>query len=135
MLIACQAKKLALNLTISLLMNVTSIKTNFIVNITIKKLVTDPEFLIRIAKAPPLLLLKCVPYIYHLIRFKKNQAKVKALIDFGSKVNIITLAYLAKLDLKVRPIYIKTQKIDCFTFQMLRMLMVSFQIDNKCGRS
>lgn len=45
--------------------------------------------------------LKCISYIHYPRRFKKNQAKVQALLNFGSEFNIMTLAYRAKLDLKV----------------------------------
>lgn len=48
-----------------------------------------------------LLPLKCVSCIYYPQRFKKNQAKVQALLNFGSKFNIMTLAYRAKLGLKI----------------------------------
>lgn len=49
---------------------------------------------------PPL---KCILCIYYPIRFNKDQVKVQALIDFGSKVNTMTLVYVARLYLKVRP--------------------------------
>lgn len=45
--------------------------------------------------------LKRIPCFYKLMQFKKDQAKIRALLDFGSKVNIMTLVYVAKLDLKV----------------------------------
>lgn len=41
------------------------------------------------------IVLKKVSYIHNLIWFKKD--KVKTLIDFNSKVNAITLVYIAKL--------------------------------------
>lgn len=34
-------------------------------------------------------LLKHMPCIYYLMRFKKNQAKIQALLDFGSEVNVM----------------------------------------------
>lgn len=40
-------------------------------------------------------------YIYHQIRFKKDQAKVKALLNSGSKINAMTPAFIAKQCLKV----------------------------------
>lgn len=36
------------------------------------------------------------------MQFKKNQANIKALLDFDSKLNAINLAYTAKLELKVK---------------------------------
>lgn len=47
------------------------------------------------------LLLKQVPYIYHPIWFKKEQAKVQVLLDFSSKVNVITPVYTVRLGLKI----------------------------------
>lgn len=48
------------------------------------------------------LLLKHILCIHYLIWFKKNQAKIQALLDFGSEINVITPAYAAKLSLKVQ---------------------------------
>lgn len=39
--------------------------------------------------------------IYYLIKFKKNQVKIWALLNFGSKVNAISPAYTTNLGLKV----------------------------------
>lgn len=41
--------------------------------------------------------LKHMSYIYYLLHFNKDQAKIQALIDFNKKVNIITLAYIKRL--------------------------------------
>lgn len=46
-------------------------------------------------------LLKHMPYIYHIMYFKKDQAKVRALLDSDNKVNTMTSAYTAKLGLKI----------------------------------
>lgn len=42
-----------------------------------------------------------MPYIHYQVRFKKNQAKVLALLDSDSEVNVITLAYAAKLGFNI----------------------------------
>lgn len=42
--------------------------------------------------------LKRVLYIYYLLYFQKNTIEIKALLDFGNKVNAITPAYILKLD-------------------------------------
>lgn len=47
------------------------------------------------------LLFEYILYIYHLIKFKKKQAKILALIDFKSKVNVMTPIYVSKLNLKL----------------------------------
>lgn len=49
-------------------------------------------------------LLEYIPYIHYQVRFKKNQAKIKALLDFAYKVNDITPTYMAKLGFKVQTI-------------------------------
>lgn len=51
--------------------------------------------------------LKRVPYIYYLMRFKKDQIKVQALLDSDSKIIIMIPTYTAKLSLKVWPTDIK----------------------------
>lgn len=73
-----------------------------------------------------LFLLKCLPCIHHLVRFKKDQAKIQPLLDFGSKINVITLAYTAKLGLKVRSTHVGAQKIDDSTFKTFGMVQASF---------
>lgn len=45
--------------------------------------------------------LEYLPYINHLVRFMKDLAKLLALLDFGSEVNIMTLVYVTKLGLKI----------------------------------
>lgn len=49
----------------------------------------------------PTLPLKHISCIYHPACFKKNQAKVHALIDFDDEVNVITLLYAARLSFKI----------------------------------
>lgn len=48
-----------------------------------------------------ILLLKCMPYIYYLIWFEKNQVNIQVPLDFDSKINAINNIYMASLDLKV----------------------------------
>lgn len=45
--------------------------------------------------------LKHMLNIYHMIYFKKDQARVKALLDFINEVNAMTSAYMAKLGFKI----------------------------------
>lgn len=81
------------------------------------------------------LLLQHVFYIYYLIYFKKNQAEIDTLIEFGSEVNTITSEYIFKLGLKVWLINIRAQKIDRFIFKIFGIVLDSFQIDNKFEKS
>lgn len=53
-----------------------SIKIDLVVDFTIEKPTTNPKLQIFAAKTLPLLPLKHVLYIYQLLQFKKNQAKV-----------------------------------------------------------
>lgn len=71
-------------------------------------LAIDKSTIVPSSKAPALtvdnfaLSLKCIPYIHHPLQFKKDQIEIQALLDSGIKVNTMTLAYVAKLGLKVR---------------------------------
>ena len=63
-------------------------------------------------------------YICYLIQFKKN--KVQALINFGNKVNVITLEYILQLRPKVCFTKIGMQKIDIAIFEIFKMVLASF---------
>lgn len=74
MLVVCQAKKLALVLTIFLSMIMTNIKANSAIDSIIKKSATG--FQIPISASKTLLSLKPVFCIYYLGKFKNDWAKV-----------------------------------------------------------
>lgn len=66
-------------------------------------------------------------YIYYLFRFRKNDKnKIWALINFGSKGNAITPAYILKLGLQIRQTDVRAQKIDSSTFEMFEMVLANF---------
>ena len=65
-----------------------------------------------------------MPCIYYSIWFKKN--KVQALINSGSKVNVITLVYASKLGFRVRQTDVGAQKIDSSTLETFGMVLASF---------
>lgn len=121
-----QAKKLVLLLITSLLMTVASMK---IVPMT---LIINEFIIVLSSKLPaPIvdksaLLLKCISCIYHLVWLKKKQAKIQILLDSGSEVNTITLAYTAKLGFKVQSTNVEAQKINGSTFETFRMVLTSF---------
>lgn len=110
-----------------------SMKAGIAVDLTLEESVTDPKDSTPATKA--LLPLECVPCIYYPLRFKKDQAKIKALLDFGNEVNGIAPAYAAKLDLKVWLTDVGVQKIDSSTFKTLEMVLASFQVKDKLGRA
>lgn len=73
--------------------------------------------------------------IHYLIQFKKNQAKIWILLDFGSKINTITLAYIANLNVKVWLTNVEVEKINGSTFKMFKIVLTNFQIKNKLRKS
>lgn len=79
------------------------------------------------------MILEKVSCIYYPVWFKKNE--VRALIDFGSKVNAISLGYASKLGLKVCRTNVEAQKINDSTFKTFEMILASFQIENKLKRA
>ena len=76
-----------------------------------------------------------VPCIRYPIRFKKSEVQVQALLDSGSEVNAMTPGYASKLGLKVRPTDVGAQKIDGSTLETFGMVLASFQVEDKLGRS
>lgn len=111
-----EVKKLALVLATSVSIIVTSIET-------VPTII--PTFEVPDLNSFPLLL-KRMPYIYHLVQFKNDQAKVHTLWNSGNKVNIMIPAYVASLGLKIRPPNVRAQKINNLTFETLKMVLASF---------
>lgn len=79
--------------------------------------------------------LKYVLCIHYQIQFKKNKIKIQALFNFKREMNVIALAYVASLCLKVRLTNIRGYKINSFVFQMFDIDLASFRIDNKLSQS
>lgn len=68
-----------------------------------------------------------IPYIYYLPRFNKDkEIKVWTLINAGSKINAITLAYASMLDLPVWQTKIRVEEIDGFTIKTLKIVLINF---------
>lgn len=70
----------------------------------------------------------CIHYLFYL---KKNQTKVRALLDFDSEVTAMALAYATNLGLKIRSTNVKAQKIDDSSLQTFCIALASFQVKNK----
>ena len=66
-----------------------------------KKLVFVLATSLSVTKTNKKLTLKRVPCIHYPLRFWKDTAGVRALVDLGSEVNTMTPAYTAKLGFKV----------------------------------
>ena len=81
------------------------------------------------------LALERVPYVHYPLRFWKDTADVKALIDSGSEVNAITPAYASQLGLRARHTNVGAQKIDGSTLKTFGMVLASFQVEDKLGRA
>ena len=71
--------------------------------------------------------------IHYLIRFKKK--KIQALIDSGSEVNTLTLAYASRIGFQVHRTEIGAQKLDSTTFKIFKMVLASFQVENKLRKT
>ena len=78
--------------------------------------------------------LERVPSIQYPVQFK-GHTTVKALLDSGSEVNAMTPAYAAVLGLRVRPTDVGAQKIDGSTLSTHGMVLATFQVEDKHGRT
>ena len=81
------------------------------------------------------LVLDYVPCICYLIWFKKSKVQIQALIDSGSEVNAMTQEYASKLGLKIYTTDVGAQKIDDSILKTFAMVLASFQIEDKLGRT
>ena len=79
--------------------------------------------------------LERVPCIHYPLRFHKDTAGVRALIDSGGEVNAMSPAYTSKLGLKVHHTNIGAQKIDGSTLETFGMVLASFQVEDKLERA
>ena len=83
------------------------------------------------ASQEDVIVLDLVPCICYPIWFEKN--KVPALIDPGSEVNTMTLEYALKLGLKIYFTNVGVQKINNSTLKTFKIILASFQVENKLG--
>ena len=68
-----------------------------------------------------------VTCICYLIQFQKNKSKdVLALLNFESKINAMTLAYMAQLSFIVQKTNVGTQKIDKFLLEIYGIVIAAF---------
>ena len=76
------------------------------------------------------------PYICYLVQFCKDKSKdVLALLDSESEVNAITPDYAANLGFIVKVTNVCTQKIDRSSLATYSMIIATFQVVDKLGRS
>lgn len=98
-----------------------SIETNFVVVLGLKAPVLD--------NSTPLL--EYVPYIHYLLCFRKDQYKIKVLINSSSKINAITLAYTKRLGFWTQKINVGAQKLNSSSLTTYEIVIAKFQIKNK----
>lgn len=55
--------------------------------------------------------------------------------NLRSNINAMILAYTLKLDLGIYYINIEAQKIDHFTLKIFKIVLASFQVENKLERA
>ena len=68
-----------------------------------------------------------VPYICYPVQFRKDKGKdILALLDSRSKVNVMTLAHVAHLGLKVRMTDVGARKIDGSSLATYGMVIPAF---------
>lgn len=73
-------------------------------------------------------LLKCLLYIHHPVKFKKDYIMVQASLDSGSEINVMTLANVAKLGIKFWSTNSSAQKIDDSTLSIADILFAKQEL-------
>ena len=87
-------------------------------------------------EAQEVIILDRVPYIYYPMQFWKDKgATIWVLIDLGSEVNAMTLAYAIKLGHQVWRTDVGAQKIDSSLLRTFGMVIAGFQVKDKLGRA
>ena len=88
-------------------------------------LVTDAKEILKVR------VLDHIPYICYPVQFQKDKDRdVLALLDSGSKLNVITLAYTAQLGPKMQKTDVRAQKIDRSLLATYGMVIAAFQVLN-----
>ena len=84
--------------------------------------------------------LKKVPCIHYPVRFQEDskqegQEQVRALLNSGSEINAMSLAYVERLGFKTRKTNVGAQKINGSALEIFGMVIANFQVEDKDGRS
>ncbi len=75
--------------------------------------------------------LEQVPYIWYLVTLKDQ---IKALLNSGSEVNIMSQAFSLKLGLKIWITNVMAQKIDGITLEIYGIVVSLFFMSNQNGK-
>ena len=78
--------------------------------------------------------LECIPRIWYLVRFQKDQNDIHALLDSDSKVNAINPAYAKKLGLCIRQTNVRAQIIDRSHLNTFWIVIAGFLLQDKLGK-
>lgn len=70
--------------------------------------------------------LNCILYIYYLVFFWKSDNIIKTLINYNSKVYIITSIYALKLSFCICKTDAEAQKTDRLSVKIFEMVIVAF---------
>ena len=97
-------------------------------------ILATPALMIGASEKTPKVILDWVLCIHFPVQFCKNKKIIKALIAFGSKINVIIPAYAKQLDFQIHKTNIETQKIDNLLLKTFEMVIASFQVVDKLGR-
>ena len=74
--------------------------------------------------------------LHYLVQSTKNkEATIQALIDSGSEVNAMTLAYAKELSLWTSKTDVGAQNIDELSLDTFGILIAGFQVIDKLGRA
>ena len=79
--------------------------------------------------------LKWAPCIYYPLRFWKDTANIKALIDLVCEVNAMTMAYTSKLGFKVHHTNVGAQMINSSNPKTFGMILAKFQLEDKLKKA
>lgn len=74
--------------------------------------------------------LKFISCIQYLVEFQKDKDNIQALLNLGSKVNVINPAYTKKIGLHVRQTDMGAQKIDGSYLNTFKMVIASLSLQN-----
>ena len=78
-------------------------------------------------EAQEMIVLDRVSCIHYLVQFWKDKGvTIRALIDLGSKVNVMTPAYAKQLGLQVRKTDVRAQKNDSSLLRTFGMVIANF---------
>lgn len=112
-----EAKKLALVLAIFMSMTIANMKAVPIVGPSLEAFGSDNSSLS----------FKRMSYIHHEVQFKKDHAKIQALLNFGNEIIAMTLVYAASLGIMIQSTNVGAQNINGSTFETFEMILASFR--------